>query len=184
MHAGGRGFESRRLHQAQTVAAQRFRPDPLRTLCVCLRPFCYSLLFSVAGLCPRSRSARASTACRASRSGWTQYPSRGPGAPVSPFTLNDRDGHAGVGYSASNPWLSNVNVRQFSVTVRTTVSDAPPEIVASISRDGRNQQHGPVAICVYHRLRSGASAGPLRKRPRWLCTKRGTSQPGPCGRGE
>jgi len=36
-------------------------------------------------------------------------------------------------YSLSNPELSNFNVRQFSVTVRTTLSGAPEGISASIS---------------------------------------------------
>src|SRR6266498_4389650 len=36
-------------------------------------------------------------------------------------------------YSFSNPWLLNFSVRPFSVTVRTTCSDAPSGILASIS---------------------------------------------------
>src|SRR5215471_768251 len=37
--------------------------------------------------------------------------------------------------TSSNPWLSNLSVRQFSVTVRTTFSGAPDGISASISSE-------------------------------------------------
>ena len=42
--------------------------------------------------------------------------------------------HCTDSYASSNPWLSNFNVRQFSVTVRTTFSGAPDGMSASISR--------------------------------------------------
>src|SRR6266404_3626370 len=38
-----------------------------------------------------------------------------------------------VRYDSSNPWELNLRVRQFSVTVRTTLSGAPSGISASIS---------------------------------------------------
>jgi hypothetical protein len=41
--------------------------------------------------------------------------------------------HAGSSHSVSNPWLVNLSVRLFSVTMRTTFSGAPSGTVASIS---------------------------------------------------
>lgn len=51
------------------------------------------------------------------------------GMALKPVTRR-RDGYA---YSRSNPWLENLSVRVFSVTVRTMFSGTPSGTVASIS---------------------------------------------------
>ena len=48
--------------------------------------------------------------------------------------MSSPDGPFDLPYSFSNPWLVNLSVRLFSVTVRTTLSGAPSGTSASISR--------------------------------------------------
>ena len=52
---------------------------------------------------------------------------RGPGMRILNIQVEDPD------HSSSNPWLVNLSVRAFSVTVRTTLSGTPEGTSASIS---------------------------------------------------
>src|SRR4030095_1247969 len=57
-------------------------------------------------------------------------------------------GMAEGNYSLSNPWLVNLSVRLFSVTVRTTFSGTPPGISASISSVTRTDDPTHPTRCV------------------------------------
>ena len=53
-----------------------------------------------------------------------------------------------ITYSLSNPWLVNLSVRLFSVTVRTTLSGTPAGISASISSVTRTEDPMSPTRCV------------------------------------